>query len=84
MQSEELQLIPEIQEQLQEMAEQHWKAWLDTPLPALKEQTPREAAETTLGRERLEALLLQFEQRNESPQPFSPDVEALRQSLGMD
>ncbi|MCH8227919.1 MAG: SEC-C domain-containing protein [Proteobacteria bacterium] len=83
-QSEELQLIPEIQEQLQEMAEQHWKAWLDTPLPALKEQTPREAAETKLGRERLEALLLQFEQRNESPQPFSPDVEALRQSLGMD
>lgn len=56
-QSEELQAIPEIQEQLQKMAEQHWKAWLDTPLPALKEQTPNEAAKTTLGRERVEALL---------------------------
>ena len=48
-QSEELQAIPEIQEQLQDMAEQHWKAWLDTPLPALKEQTPREAAEFDSG-----------------------------------
>ena len=82
-QSEALQERPEIQQHLQEMAEQHWKAWLDTPLPALKDKTPREAAKTASGRERLEALLLQFEQYNESPQPFSPDVSALRQSLGM-
>ncbi len=83
-QSETLQALPEVQEHLQKMAEQHWQAWLDMPLPALKEQTPREAAKTALGRERLEALLLQFAQYNESPQPFSPDVEALRQLLGMD
>lgn len=83
-QSEALQALPEMQEHLQKMAEQHWQAWLDTPLPALKDRTPREAAKTALGRERLEALLLQFAQHNESPQPFSPDVEALRRSLGMD
>ena len=43
--------------------------------------TPREAAKTASGRERLEALFLQFEQYNESPQPFSPDVASLRHAL---
>jgi len=82
-QNEELQAQPEVQAMLKEMAEQHWKAWLDTPLPALKDQTPRAAATTKTGRERLEALLLQFEQHNETAQPFSPDVEELRRSLGL-
>ncbi|HED15733.1 MAG TPA: DUF2384 domain-containing protein [Gammaproteobacteria bacterium] len=82
-QSEDLQALPEVQQKLKEMAAQHWQAWLDTPLPALKDQTPRDAATTQIGRERLEALLQQFEQHNEPAQPFSPDVEALRRSLGM-
>lgn len=78
-----LMALPEVQEQIREMAEQHWLAWLDTQLPALKGQTPREAAKTALGRERLEALFIEFAQHHESPQPFSPDVAALRHSLGM-
>lgn len=82
--SKEIEAIPEVQKQMGEMNEQHWKAWLDTPLPVLKEQSPREAAKTALGRERLEALFLQFEHGNESPRPFSPDVQALRKSLGLD
>lgn len=79
----DLMALPEVQEQLEQMAEQHWQAWLDTQLPALKGQTPREAAKTVLGRERLEALFIEFAQLNELPQPFSPDVAALRHSLGM-
>ena len=81
--SEELQALPEVQQHLQEMAKQHWQAWLDTPLPALKDQTPRDAAQTTSGKERLEALLVRFEQENASPQPFNPDISALRESLGL-
>ncbi|MFQ5644643.1 MAG: YecA family protein [Thiogranum sp.] len=81
---EDLMALPEVQEQMQKMAEQHWQAWLDTQLPALKEQTPREAAKTALGRERLEALFIEFAQHHKSPQPFTPDVAALRHSLGMD
>lgn len=80
---EDLEALPELQAKLKEMADQHWLDWLDTELPALKGQTPVEASKTPSGRERLEALLLDFEQRNQSPQPFSPDVEALRRSLGM-
>ena len=81
--SEELMALPEVQEKMGEMASQHWRTWLDTPLPALKGQTPREAARTSSGQERLEALLLEFEWREGQPQPFAPDVDALRQSLGL-
>lgn len=80
---EELQALPEVQARLREMAEQHWTAWLDTPLPALQGKTPREAAKTAFGRERLDAVFLQFEQHAESPQPFSPDVSSLRRALGL-
>jgi len=81
---ENLMALPEVQAQVMKMASEHWKAWLDTPLPALKEQTPREATKTRSGRERLEALLLQFESRQGEPQPFDPDLDALRLSLGLD
>jgi hypothetical protein len=80
--SEELQALPEVQARLREMAAQHWNAWLDTPLPALQGSTPRQPARTASGRERLEALFLQFDRYNESPQPFSPDMSSLRRALG--
>ncbi len=84
---EALEDLPELQAKMKEMAEQHWAAWLDEPVPALKGQTPREATKTMVGRERLEALLFDFEQRadsyDDSQQVMTPDVEALRQSLGL-
>ncbi|GJL49539.1 MAG: hypothetical protein NPIRA01_07660 [Nitrospirales bacterium] len=79
----ELQETPEVQAQLQEMSEHHWQTWLDTPLPALKSQTPREAAKTETGRERLQVLFWQFETQNTSLQSLTPDVDTLRQALGM-
>jgi len=81
---EDPMMHPEIQEKIREMADNHWKEWLDSPIPALKDQTPREAAKSNIGRERLNALLLEFEQRAAGEvQPFAPDVEALRRSLGL-
>ena len=53
--SAELQAIRE------EMLRQHWTGWLDTRVPALGNKTPRQAARTAGGRERLEALLAEFE-----------------------
>ena len=82
--SEELQALPEVQAQLRAMAQQHWKSWLDMSIPALKGQTPREASQSATGRERLEALLLQFEQYSKAPEPFQPDIPALRRTLGLD
>jgi hypothetical protein len=75
---------PEVQAMLKEMAERHWQDWLDTPLPALRGQTPREAAKSALAREMLEAMLLQFESREDDSNPFTPDIAALRRELGLD
>lgn len=80
---EELTASPEVQAKLKEMAEEHWRRWLDMPLPALHDQTPREAARTAKGKERLEALLMDFEQRQDAPHSFAPDIVALRRSLGL-
>ena len=80
---EDLQ-APDVQEMLKEMGKKHWRAWLDMSIPALKDQTPREAAKTATGRERLESLLWEFEERSDSRQSFSPDVQARRQELGLD
>ncbi len=81
---EDLMALPEVQTQIREMSERHWATWPDIPLPALEGQTPREAAVTPRGRERLEALLLDFEGRAAiSADPFGPDLVALRRELGL-
>jgi hypothetical protein len=76
---------PELSAALKKQMKAHWEAWLDTAIPALKNQTPRQAARTPEGRERLEALLIGFEYRNESMlQPeLRPDVGELRRKLGL-
>lgn len=50
-----------------EFERRHWDTWVDLPLPALKNRTPREAAGTAEGRERLDALLAEFEWRGGVP-----------------
>ena len=74
---------PEARRLLKEAADKHWSGWLDTSLPALKDETPRQATKTEKGRERLEALLWQFEQQK-TGRPFDPDLNALRRQLGID
>ena len=80
---EELMANPEIQARIKEMAHEHWRTWPDIPIPALDGVTPREAAKTPLGREKLEALLLEFEGRKDGPKAFKTDLEALRKDLGI-
>ncbi|MDO8678926.1 MAG: DUF2384 domain-containing protein [Acidobacteriota bacterium] len=52
---------PELEAIQAEMNRKHWEAWLDTRVPALGNKTPRQAARTARGRERLEALLADFD-----------------------
>ena len=44
-----------------EFYEQHYRRWLDEPVPALGNRTPREAARLKTGRPKLVALLQEFE-----------------------
>ncbi len=77
--------LPEVQEQLQRLAKQHWESWFDSPIPALNNQTPREAAQSKSGQERLEALLLHYEQsdnkQNEAMHYFKADIDYLKTEL---
>jgi len=74
----------EIQALEAELMQRPWDAWIDTKVPALGNRTPRQAAKTAKGRERLEALLSDFaravEQRSSS---FQPDLADLRRRLGL-
>lgn len=81
----ELESNPEVQAMLKEMGVKHWQNWLDMPLPVLKDKTPRQSAKTSKGRERLEALFLQFEGMSSelAAAPFEPDIDFLRNELGM-
>jgi hypothetical protein len=81
---ERIEQLPEVQAYLTEMGERHWDAWLDTRLPALGNRTPRQAARTSEGRERLEALLAEFKWAAERERnAMSPNVPALRARLGL-
>jgi hypothetical protein len=56
------ELPPEVQaEVIGGYLEQHYRGWPDEPLPALRGQTPREAAQSKTGRPRLVALLKDME-----------------------
>jgi hypothetical protein len=82
---DEFQQRPEVREALRQFMAQHWEHWLDEKVPALRFETPREAARTPQGRERLEALFEEFEWRGrQTEQPeLRPDVAALRARLGL-
>jgi hypothetical protein len=76
---------PEAQAFFKEYTEKHWNNWLNESIPILGGLTPYQAAKTTDGREKLEALLLDFDRRNERSQHnlLSPNVNELRKKLGL-
>lgn len=84
--SQKLLESPEMQEHLKTMAREHWENWFDEPIPALGNKTPREAAKTKDGKERLEALLLQYEcyDLEKSDNIFKADMSFLRKELCLD
>jgi len=78
-----LMALPEVREKLRQMMEDHWRDWLDSPVPALGDLTPRQAVGDPAGRRRLEALLIGFESPGVADPLLDPDVAKLRQSLGL-
>ncbi len=81
--SPDLERTPEIQALEAELVEKHWEAWIDTKVPALGNRTPRQAAKTARGRERLEALLSGLDRSGERMSIVQPDLAALRRRLGL-
>ncbi len=84
---EELLVLPEVQEQLQQMAKLHWKSWFDEKIPLLNDRTPREAAKTKDGQEQLGVLLLMYENYDSNGSNktnfFKADIPYLKKELGL-
>jgi len=58
----EAEVPPEVQAEIVgAFYEKHYRGWVDEPLPALRGQTPREAAQSKTGRPRVVALLKDME-----------------------
>jgi plasmid stabilization system protein ParE len=75
---------PELETLEADLARRHWEAWIDTKVPALGNRTPRQAAKTARGLERLNALLADFARMAEGqPSANRPDLESLRRRLGL-
>lgn len=76
---------PEIQAQLAAMQAAHWAAWPKMKLPILNGMMPLEAAGDSRGRELLESLLLDIEQKNAhlGSGVLPVNTHQLRETLGM-
>ena len=76
---------PEAQAFLKEYTEKHWNNWLNESIPILDGLTPYQAAKIKDGREKLEALLLDFDRKNERSQDnlISSNVDEIRKKLGL-
>ena len=66
---DEIDTPPELQAISDEATRRHWREWVDVRVPVLGHKTPRQAAKSVAGRERLEALLGEFERRAANHQP---------------
>lgn len=83
----ELLELPEVQAHIKQVLKKHWDNWFDEPIPVLDNKTPRDAAKTTVGREQLEALLLQYERydvERDTSNPLKADISRLRAELALD
>ena len=82
---EELNNRPEVQETIMEFMRKHFREWPTEKLPALGGKTPLQTVKTKDGREKVEALLRDFELRNaNSNLPIDQSIfDELRERLGL-
>jgi hypothetical protein len=75
---------PELEAIQEEMIRKHWEDWLDERVPALGNKTPRQAARTARGRERLEALLAAFDRDDADRRDgMAAHLATIRQALAL-
>ena len=75
---------PEIRAHMEKMFFEHWKNWVDEALPALNGETPREAATSPDGREKVEALLREVELDTAPESAFQKmGIEHAKKELGL-
>lgn len=78
---------PEMNAAIDQMMARHWETWPDEKIPALGNITPRQAAKTKIGREKLAAILddMEFRERK-NPLPGMSQLKyilKIREELGV-
>ncbi len=80
----EIDEAPELREASDEFFRRHLEEWINMKIPALGHRTPRQAARSASGRERLSALLSSFDDGREKLSPVRRQHLAdLRKRLGL-
>jgi SEC-C motif/Antitoxin Xre/MbcA/ParS C-terminal toxin-binding domain len=77
---------PEVRKQMQAFMQKQVESWVHQKIPALGGRTPLEAVRDPDGKEMVEALLLDWERRDErdvSPNQIRPDIGTLRRLLNL-
>ena len=77
---------PEVRKQLQAAMQKQVESWIHQKIPALGGRTPTEAVRDPDGKEMVEALLRDWERRDERdvfPNQIRPDIGALRRLLSL-
>jgi hypothetical protein len=74
---------PEVQDAIRAIVERQWDGWVDEHIPALDGRTPRDAVRRPEGREKVEALLLDFERSTSRTDHDAYDFDRLRRKLGL-
>jgi hypothetical protein len=78
--------LPEVREALAKVGRDHSLAWCDMVIPALGNRRPRALVKTESGRQKVEALLAEFEvdQARHSDNPSPMDIDLIRKELGLE
>jgi hypothetical protein len=80
---DDLAELPEVKARIREVMAAHYEDWVTSKIPALGDRTPLEAVAAPEGREKVEALIAQFERR-EDPTTLDPAIiHRLRERLGL-
>jgi len=82
--SNELAELPEVKAFMQQHMAAHYEEWVSTELPALAGRTPMEAVTDPEGREKVEALLREFERGAERMNLDPALLRRARQRLGLE
>ncbi len=77
-----VELTPEMAAGIQEKLNEHYRAWLDEPLPILKGKTPRQASRTEAGRQQVLTLIRTMPDPMGSA-PIRAPREAMLRELGL-
>ncbi len=83
---DELMKNPEVRQRMENMMKAHWDNWVMNSIPALGGLKPVDAVKTKEGREKLDALLTQFERDAAARPMIGQNVETIkeiRSRLGM-